>query len=61
MFKTIIIVFMINYIINGGKLKGEITLNASKNSAIAILLASLLNDGATTIVNMPKLKKFSDN
>ena len=58
MFKTIIIVFMINYIINGGKkLKGEITLNASKNSAIAILLASLLNDGATTIVNMPKIEE----
>lgn len=49
---------MTNYIINGGKkLKGEITLNASKNSAIAILLASLLNDGKTTIVNMPKIEE----
>jgi len=49
---------MINYIINGGKkLKGEITLNASKNSAIAILLASLLNDGKTTIINMPKIEE----
>ena len=44
-----------NYVINGGKkLKGEITVNASKNSAVAILLASLLNEGKTTITNLPK-------
>ena len=49
---------VINYIINGGKkLKGEITVNASKNSAVAILLASLLNDGKTTITNLPKIEE----
>ena len=51
---------MINYIINGGKkLKGEITINSSKNSAVAILLASLLNDGKTTIINLPKIEEVS--
>lgn len=49
---------MTNYIINGGKkLKGEITVNASKNSAVAILLASLLNDGETVITNLPKIEE----
>jgi len=50
--------FVTNYIINGGKkLKGEITVNSSKNSAVAILLASLLNDGKTTIINLPKIEE----
>ena len=49
---------MTNYIINGGKkLKGEITINSSKNSAVAIFLASLLNDGKTTIINLPKIEE----
>jgi len=38
-------------------LKGEITVNSSKNSAVAILLASLLNDGRTTIINLPKIEE----
>ena len=38
-------------------MKGEITVNASKNSAVAILLASLLNDGKTTIINLPKIEE----
>jgi len=38
-------------------LKGEITVNSSKNSAVAILLASLLNDGKTTIINLPKIEE----
>ena len=49
---------MTNYIIKGGKkLKGEITVNSSKNSAVAILLASILNDGKTTIINLPKIEE----
>ena len=49
---------MTNYVINGGKkLKGEITVNSSKNSAVAILLASLLNGGKTTITNLPKIEE----
>ena len=38
-------------------MKGEITVNSSKNSAVAILLASLLNDGRTTIINLPKIEE----
>ena len=38
-------------------MKGEITVNSSKNSAVAILLASLLNDGKTTIINLPKIEE----
>ena len=38
-------------------MKGEITVNSSKNSAVAILLASILNDGKTTIVNLPKIEE----
>ena len=38
-------------------MKGEITVNSSKNSVVAILLASLLNDGKTTIINLPKIEE----
>ncbi|RJQ32271.1 UDP-N-acetylglucosamine 1-carboxyvinyltransferase [Candidatus Parcubacteria bacterium] len=49
---------MTNYIINGGKkLKGEITVNASKNSAVALLLGALLNEGKTTLINIPKIEE----
>lgn len=49
---------MNSYIVHGGKkLKGEITVNASKNSATAILIASLINDGKTTIKNMPRIEE----
>lgn len=49
---------MNSYIINGGrKLKGEVTVNASKNSATAILIASLINDGKTTIKNLPRIEE----
>lgn len=33
------------------------TINASKNSATAILIASLLNEGKTTIKNLPKIEE----
>jgi len=49
---------MNSYIIEGGKkLKGEVLINASKNSATAILIASLLNKGKTTIKNLPKIEE----
>lgn len=50
---------MADYIINGGKkLSGEVTIGASKNSALAILAAALLNDGKTTIKNLPKMEEI---
>ena len=36
---------------------GEIVNQSAKNSAVAILLASLLNDGKTTIINLPKIEE----
>ncbi len=49
---------MNNYIIQGGKkLDGSITINPSKNSALAILVASLLNEKKTTIANLPKIEE----
>jgi UDP-N-acetylglucosamine 1-carboxyvinyltransferase len=47
-----------NYIIQGGKnLKGEITVNSSKNSALAILAGSLLNKKKTIITNLPRIEE----
>lgn len=44
--------------INGGKeLKGEITMKSSKNAAVAILAASLLNEGTTYLKNVPKIEE----
>jgi len=49
---------MHSYIVDGGRrLKGSVTINASKNSATAILIASLLNEGKTTIKNLPKIEE----
>ena len=49
---------MNNYIIQGGKkLKGTITVNSAKNSALAILVASLLNEQKTIIANLPKIEE----
>lgn len=38
-------------------MKGEVTVNASKNSATVILIASLLNEGKTIIPNLPKIEE----
>ena len=47
-----------NYSINGGrKLKGRAVVNASKNSAVAVLIASLLNGKKTIIKNLPKIEE----
>lgn len=49
---------MSRYIIQGGhKLKGEITTNSSKNAALGLLAASLLNKGITTLNNFPHLEE----
>ncbi|MBT9171140.1 MAG: UDP-N-acetylglucosamine 1-carboxyvinyltransferase [Actinobacteria bacterium] len=51
---------MNSYIINGGKkLKGAVVVNPSKNSATAILIASLLNEKKTIIANLPKIEEVS--
>ncbi|MDR3256800.1 MAG: UDP-N-acetylglucosamine 1-carboxyvinyltransferase [Endomicrobium sp.] len=43
-------------IIHGGKkLKGEVVISGSKNSALPILFATLLTDEPTTITNVPSL------
>lgn len=36
---------------------GEVTVNASKNSAVVILIASLLNERKTTIKNLPRIEE----
>lgn len=47
-----------NLSINGGKkLKGVVTTNTSKNGAMGLLSASLLNKGTTTFKNMPKIEE----
>lgn len=47
-----------SYVINGGKkLKGSVVVNSSKNSAVAILIAALLNKKKTIIKNLPKIEE----
>lgn len=47
-----------NYKIIGGRtLSGEITTNISKNAAVALLCASLLNKGKTTLKRMPRIEE----
>ncbi len=49
---------MSNFIINGGKkLKGEIKTNSAKNSAVAILCATTMIKGRTTLVNVPVIEE----
>ncbi len=48
---------MEKYIIEGGtKLKGKVRISGSKNSALPILIASLLTDNKVIVHNVPKLK-----
>lgn len=50
----------INLQIDGGeKLRGEITTKRSKNAAVALLCASLLNRGKTTLKNVPKIEEVA--
>ena len=49
-----------NYkIIGGKKLSGEVVTNRSKNAAVALLAASLLNRGTTTLKKMPRIEEVS--
>lgn len=48
-----------NYHVIGGKtLSGEVTTNISKNAAVALLCASLLNKGTTTLRRMPRIEEL---
>ena len=47
-----------SYVIHGGKeLKGSIAVNTSKNAAVGLLCASLLNDGKTTLKGIAKIEE----
>jgi UDP-N-acetylglucosamine 1-carboxyvinyltransferase len=49
-----------NFRIEGGhKLSGTVTVNTSKNSAVGLLAASLLNRGTTTLKNMPRIEEVN--
>lgn len=48
----------INLSVDGGhELRGEITLKRSKNAAVALLCASLLNQGTTTFKSFPRIEE----
>ncbi|HEY5442632.1 MAG TPA: UDP-N-acetylglucosamine 1-carboxyvinyltransferase [Candidatus Saccharimonadales bacterium] len=50
----------INLHIEGGhELKGEITLKTSKNAAVALLCASLLNKGTTRLKHIPRIEEVN--
>jgi len=47
-----------NYRITGGKkLSGTVTTNTSKNASVALLAASLLNKGTTTLKHVPRIEE----
>lgn len=49
-----------NYRIQGGRtLSGSIATNTSKNAAVALLCASLLNRGRTTLCRMPRIEEVN--
>src|SRR3989338_1154753 len=49
----------INFRIEGGhKLHGTIVTNTSKNAAVALLCASLLNKNVTRLKNMPRIEEI---
>lgn len=49
-----------NFVIDGGKkLSGRVETSRSKNGAVALLAASLLNRGRTTLNNVPKIEEVS--
>ena len=50
----------INFVIEGGKkLSGKVETSRSKNGAVALLAASLLNQGTTTLEHMPKIEEVN--
>lgn len=49
-----------SFIVEGGKtLSGSILTNRSKNGAVSLLAASLLNQGKTTLRNVPKIEEVN--
>lgn len=47
---------MKSYIINGGKaLNGTVEVSGSKNAALPIIAATILNDGITKLYNIPNI------
>lgn len=48
----------LSFTIEGGrKLHGTVVVNGSKNGAVALLCASLLNEGTTRLSNMPRIEE----
>ena len=43
----------------GKKLKGEAIVNSSKNAAVALLMASLINKGKTVLKNVPQIEEVN--
>ena len=51
---------MSKFIIQGGKkLEGEVKISGSKNAALPIIAATILNKGKTTLYNVPKIQDVS--
>lgn len=49
-----------NFEVHGGKqLSGEVKVKTSKNAAVALLCASLLNKGTTTLRHVPKIEEVN--
>ncbi|MCA9364621.1 MAG: UDP-N-acetylglucosamine 1-carboxyvinyltransferase [Candidatus Moranbacteria bacterium] len=49
---------MESFVVNGGKkLQGTITVNGSKNAAVGLLAASVVNHGKTTLKNVPNIEE----
>lgn len=47
---------MAKYIIHGGrKLEGEVKISGSKNASLPIIAATILNEGETTLYNVPEI------
>ncbi|PKL36554.1 UDP-N-acetylglucosamine 1-carboxyvinyltransferase [Candidatus Peregrinibacteria bacterium HGW-Peregrinibacteria-1] len=47
---------MVKFIVNGGrKLKGEVSVNGSKNAVLPIMCAALLTDEKTILTNVPNI------
>ena len=50
----------LNFVVEGGRaLKGEVTTSRSKNGAVALLAATLLNRGTTTLEHVPKIEEVN--
>src|SRR5436190_22582075 len=50
----------VNLRIEGGhKLRGEVELKSSKNAAVALLCASLLNKGVTKLKKVPRIEEVN--